>query len=125
MVAEHVVGALPEENNHLLHLAASLGFLDGVKYLLLNFSMDVLRLNDDGLCPIHLASKHGHLKLIQELLHHYPDAREFLSKTRKNILHVAAENGKDNIVQYILKTEWANFLLNEEDGDGYTPIGFE
>ena len=56
-VTENVLETLPDENSHLLHLAASLGFLDGVKYLLLNFSMDVLRLNDDGLYPIHLASK--------------------------------------------------------------------
>ncbi|GJV56093.1 accelerated cell death 6-like protein [Tanacetum coccineum] len=121
-VADYVPGTLLGENSHLLHLAASLGFLDGVKYLIHNFSKDVLRLNDDGFCPIHLASKHGHLKVIQELLLHYPDAREFLSNKRQNILHVAAENGKDNIVQYILKTEWADFLLNEEDGDGYTPL---
>ncbi|KAJ0779931.1 putative ankyrin repeat-containing domain, PGG domain, ankyrin repeat-containing domain superfamily [Helianthus annuus] len=123
MVAKKEVQALPDNTVHLLHLAASLGFLDGVKYLLdQKFGMDVLRHDEDGFCPIHLASKKGHLQVTKVLLDHYPDAREFLSKQNQNILHVAAENGKDNIVEYILKTKWAEFLINEKDKDGYTPL---
>lgn len=123
MVAEKVqVQELPDNNNHLLHLAASRGFLDGVNYLLEKFSMDVFRHDEDGLCPIHLASKYGHLKMMKVLLDRYPDAREFLSREHQNILHVAAETGKDNIVMYILKTQWAQFLLNEKDKNGYTPL---
>ncbi|KAM0027046.1 putative ankyrin repeat-containing domain, PGG domain, ankyrin repeat-containing domain superfamily [Helianthus debilis subsp. tardiflorus] len=123
MVAEKEVQALPNNTDHLLHLAASLGFLDGVKYLLdQKFGMDVLRHDEDGFCPIHLASKNGHLQVTKVLLDHYPDAREFLSKQNQNILHVAAENGKDNVVEYILKTKWAEFLINEKDKDGYTPL---
>ncbi|KAL8245151.1 hypothetical protein R6Q59_011409 [Mikania micrantha] len=114
--------SLPDNNNHLLHLAASLGFLDGVNYLLDRFNMDVLRHDNEGFCPIHLASNNGHLQVTIELLKRYPDAREFLSKGRQNVLHVAAENGKVNIVQHILKTEWAEFLLNEKDKDGNTPL---
>ncbi|KAK1408716.1 hypothetical protein QVD17_40719 [Tagetes erecta] len=123
MVAEKVqVQELPDNNNHLLHLAASRGFLDGVNYLLAKFSMDVFRHDEDGFCPIHLASKYGHLQMMKVLLDRYPDAREFLSRQHQNILHVAAETGKDNIVVYILKTKWAQFLVNEKDKNGYTPL---
>ncbi|XP_076890334.1 protein ACCELERATED CELL DEATH 6-like [Bidens hawaiensis] len=123
MVAERVVQKLPDTNNNLLHLAASLGFLDGVNYLLdRKFGMDVLRHDEEGFCPIHLASKNGHLHVTKVLLDHYPGAREFLSKQHQNILHVAAEYGNDNIVKYILKNKWAEFLINEKDKDGYTPL---
>ncbi|KAL8254290.1 hypothetical protein R6Q59_032511 [Mikania micrantha] len=123
MVAEKIVHVpLPDNNSHLLHLAASQGVPDFVKYLLDMFNMDVLRHDKEGFCPIHLASKNGHLQVTIELLHRYPDAREFLSERHQNVLHVAAENGKVNIVQNILKTEWAEFLLNEKDKDGNTPL---
>ncbi|KAL8254269.1 hypothetical protein R6Q59_032490 [Mikania micrantha] len=123
MVAEKIVRVpLPDNNSHLLHLAASQGVPDFVKYLLDMFNMDVLRHDKEGFCPIHLASKNGHLQVTIELLQRYPDAREFLSERHQNVLHVAAENGKVNIVQNILKTEWAEFLLNEKDKDGNTPL---
>ncbi|XP_076889336.1 protein ACCELERATED CELL DEATH 6-like [Bidens hawaiensis] len=122
MVAEKVARALPD-NNNFLHLAASRGFLDGVKYLLDHkFGIDVLRHDEDGFCPIHLASKNGHLHVTKVLLDHYPDAREFLSKQHQNILHVASEYGKYNIVKYILKTKWTEFLINEKDKNGHTPL---
>lgn len=84
--------------------------------------MDVFKTDKDGFCPIHLASKNGHVKIIEILLDHYPDAREFLSKEGHNILHVAAENGKDNVVKYILKNEGAELLLNERDKNWNTPL---
>nr|XP_043639794.1 protein ACCELERATED CELL DEATH 6-like [Erigeron canadensis] len=122
LVADKVSGSVIEDN-HILHLAASLGFLDGVKYLVGKFSLDVLKWDANGFCPIHLASRHGRLQVVKELLDHYPDAREYLSNRRQNILHVAAENGKDDILTYILHNyEWAEFLLNERDQDGYTPL---
>ncbi|XP_071695555.1 protein ACCELERATED CELL DEATH 6-like [Rutidosis leptorrhynchoides] len=75
LVADNVTESLVQ-NNHLLPLAASLGFLDG----------------------------------------------RVLTNNRHNILHVAAENGKDNVVRYILKYEWAEFLINEKDKDECTPL---
>lgn len=107
MVADNMETGSSVEDNHLLHLAASLGFLDGVKYLLEKFSLDVLRCDEDGFSPIHLASRHGPIPVINVLLEQYSDAREFLTKKRQNILHVAAENGKDKVDWDILKHEWA------------------
>ncbi|KAJ6360920.1 hypothetical protein OIU77_004862 [Salix suchowensis] len=79
-----------EELGNSLHYASSIGFLEGVKFLLNKFLNGAYGRNSEG----------------------------------QNILHVAAENGKDRVVRYILRQEktLVESLVNEMDEDGNTPL---
>ncbi|KAJ7981452.1 Protein ACCELERATED CELL DEATH 6-like [Quillaja saponaria] len=111
-----------EEGDTPLCFAASIGYLEGVKYLLEKYSQAVLERNQDGLFPIHVASRGGYVDILKKLLQHCPDLNELLTKKSENILHVAAKNGKVNVVNYILKSPELEMLLNEKDEDGNTPL---
>lgn len=111
-----------EEGRNALHFSASIGFLEGVNFLLLNFCTFVYQRDRNGLFPIHTASSKGHVNIIQEILQHCPDSRELLTLEGQNIFHVAAKSGNDKAVSSMLKMPELEKLLNEKDGDGNTPL---
>ncbi|KAJ7981448.1 Protein ACCELERATED CELL DEATH 6-like [Quillaja saponaria] len=111
-----------EEGDTPLSFAASIGYLEGVKYLVEKYSQAALETNQDGLLPIHVASRGGYVDILKKLLQHCPDLNELLTKKSENILHVAAKNGKVDVVNYILKSPELKMLLNEKDEDGNTPL---
>ncbi|KAI8007067.1 Protein ACCELERATED CELL DEATH 6 [Camellia lanceoleosa] len=45
-----------------------------------------------------------------------------LNKQGQNIVHVAAKNGKDNVIKYVLKTPELEKFINERDEKGNTPL---
>ncbi|PON87827.1 Protein accelerated cell death [Trema orientale] len=75
-----------------------------------------------GSFPISIASQEGHVEIIQEFLKHCPDSKELCDEKHRNILHLAAKNGKDKVVSYILKTPELQILINDKDLDGNTPL---
>ena len=111
-----------EERRTPLHCAASMGYLEGVRYLLGRNASTAIERDKDGFFPIHMASAKGHVHLIQEFHKHWPDVRELLNNKGQNILHVAATSGKLNVVNYILKTPELESLINDRDKDGNTPL---
>ncbi|KAL7113668.1 hypothetical protein ACP275_04G074700 [Erythranthe tilingii] len=104
--------------------AASLGYLEVVRDLLKHYTFGANERNYDesGSLPIHLASKGGHLGVVELLLQHSYDAEELLDNSGRNILHVAAENGRYNIVSYVLKDPGLENLINTKDKHGSTPL---
>ncbi|KAK2651102.1 hypothetical protein Ddye_018591 [Dipteronia dyeriana] len=111
-----------DEENTLLHCAASIGYLEGVNYLLeINHNWAFER-NKKGLYPLHLACENGHAKIMKKLLKKWPDATEFLCNRGRSILHVAAMCGKEETVSCILKEKVLGELVNMKDKDGNTPL---
>ena len=58
--------------------------------------------------------------IIQELLKHCPDLSEMLNGEGQNILHIAALNGKLNVVNFILRAPELKKLINERGVKGNT-----
>ena len=105
-----------------LSYAASIGYLEGVRYVLNKSTYCIYESDQNGYFPIHTASSKGHIKVIQEFLQRCPDSVELLNHQGRNILHVAAMNGKAKVVNYILKKPELEMLINEKDKDGNTSL---
>ncbi|XP_058217966.1 protein ACCELERATED CELL DEATH 6-like [Rhododendron vialii] len=111
-----------EEGRNSLHFSASIGFLEGVNFLLSKFCAAAYQRDKRGLFPIHTASSKGHVDIIQGMLQHCPDSRELLTLQGQNVFHVAAKSGNDKAVSSMLKLPELEKLLNEKDDDGNTPL---
>ncbi|XP_021830702.1 protein ACCELERATED CELL DEATH 6-like [Prunus avium] len=111
-----------EEGRTPLHCAASIGYLEGVRFLLERHLSDSQQVDHGGNFPIHSASSKGHVNIVKELLRHCPDSKELKNCNGENILHVAARCGKDNLVKYFLKKGEFQMLINQKDMKGNTPI---
>ncbi|KAG5545347.1 hypothetical protein RHGRI_017722 [Rhododendron griersonianum] len=111
-----------EEGRNALHFSASLGFLEGVKFLLSNFCSAAYQRDKYGLFPIHTATSKGHVDIIQGMLQHCPDSRELLTLQGQNIFHVAAKSGNAKAIISMLKMPELEKLLNEKDDEGNTPL---
>lgn len=92
-----------------LHLASLGGHVEVVNELLLAGS-EVTQSNCDGNTPAILAAQHGHVRVL-ELIHSssmsqqevpLSDIFEARNKDSKTALLVAAENGRDAIIEFIL-----------------------
>ncbi|KAB5534371.1 hypothetical protein DKX38_017457 [Salix brachista] len=113
-----------EEMGNSLHYASSIGFLEGVQFLLDKFHDGAYGRNPEGNYPIHLACKSHSVRVVKEYLKKFPYPKEFLNKKGQNILHVAAESGKGNVIACILRQEetLVKSLVNEMDEDGNTAL---
>ncbi|KAF7849997.1 hypothetical protein BT93_L0048 [Corymbia citriodora subsp. variegata] len=106
-----------------LHLAAYENYVEGVKFLIEEFTRSTYLGNEEGYLPIHVACKMGHLETIKELLRDWPDPEELLTlKKRRNILHVAAKYGRASIVRHMLSDPNLDKLINAKDTEGNTPL---
>ncbi|XP_039156044.1 protein ACCELERATED CELL DEATH 6-like [Eucalyptus grandis] len=71
----------------------------------------------NGDLPIHIASKRGHVELINKL---HP-VSQWVNGKRQTVLHVAAKYGREEVVRSILKHPDLKEMINERDHDGNTP----
>ncbi|CAL5190281.1 unnamed protein product [Lathyrus oleraceus] len=108
-----------------LHYAASIGYLEGVDLLLGLCKCCTIKRDKYGYFPIHLASYGGHVEVVKKLLQYCPDPTEMLDTSHeRNILHIAANHGKHEVVCYILQSEIPDHhkLINQKDIKGDTPL---
>ncbi|XP_021815293.1 transient receptor potential cation channel subfamily A member 1-like [Prunus avium] len=110
-----------EKGRTPLHCAASIGFLEGVRFLGRRL-VDSHQKDHCGNFPIHCASSKGHVNIVKELLRYCPDSMELRNSSDQNILHVAARCGEDNLVKYFLKKVEFQMLINQKDNRGNTPL---
>lgn len=73
--------------------------------------------DNNGDLPIHIASKMGHVKLIDKL---HP-LSQWVNGKGQTVLHVAAKYGREEVVRSILKHPDLREMINERDHDGNTP----
>ncbi|XP_010038573.2 protein ACCELERATED CELL DEATH 6 [Eucalyptus grandis] len=71
----------------------------------------------NGDLPIHIASKRGHVELINKL---HP-VSQWVNGKGQTVLHVAAKYGREEVVRSILKHPDLREMINERDHDGNTP----
>lgn len=115
-----------EEGRTCLSFGASIGFYEGISYILSDFDKAASSLcyvaDNDGFFPIHMAVSEGHVRIIKEFLKHCPDSVELLNNQCQNILHVAAKTGRSKVVNYLLELDEEKRMMNEQDVDGNTPL---
>ncbi|CAH2068893.1 unnamed protein product [Thlaspi arvense] len=111
-----------EKDGTPLSTAASIGYLDGVRFIVQKFPNHAYDRGPLGCCPIHRAARKGHVKVIREFLRLCPDSGELLNWSCQNILHMAAESGRANVVMFILQVPHLEMLINETDQLGNTPL---
>ncbi|GMP67168.1 hypothetical protein CsSME_00027248 [Camellia sinensis var. sinensis] len=92
-----LIHSIDEEGRSPLSHAASIGYYNGVSYSLDKFIQGTYQRNQN-------------------------DSSELLNKQGQNTVHVAAKNGKDNVIKYVLKTPELEKFINERDEKGNTPL---
>jgi ankyrin repeat protein len=111
-----------EKGGNPFHCAAYMGYVWGTQFLFDKYRDGAIQQNDEGNMPIHVASKKDHVDVVDAYISNWTDATEFLNSKRQNILHVAAESGRHQVVKYILRKKNLEPLINEQDLDGNTPL---
>jgi len=108
-----------------LHYAASIGYLEVVELLLGICKCCTIQSDKYGYFPVHLASSGGHVEVVKKLLEYCPDPTEMLDTVfEQNILHIAANYGKQNVIRYIVESEVHGHsqMINQKDKNGDTPL---
>ncbi|GAB4854135.1 hypothetical protein Ancab_022718 [Ancistrocladus abbreviatus] len=117
-----LVDSFDEEGRTPLSYAAYIGYLEGVQYFHETFSDQTFKPDCNGYFPIHWACSGGHERVVKHFLQHFPKTSNLLTKKGQNILHIAALNGKANVVEHLLKLPEPERLMNLKDVDGNTPL---
>ncbi|KAK1400687.1 hypothetical protein POM88_000292 [Heracleum sosnowskyi] len=74
--------------------------------------------------PLHVAAYEGKLNVMKELKKYFPDSLETVDGNGQNILHIAAEKEREEVISFILSLgfETCNNLLIQKDKNGNTPL---
>uniref|UniRef100_A0A0D9XC61 Uncharacterized protein n=1 Tax=Leersia perrieri TaxID=77586 RepID=A0A0D9XC61_9ORYZ len=78
--------------------------------------------DSEGSLPIHIAAANGMLGVIGQFIKMSPGCELSSNASGQTILHVSAQRGRYDVVQYIFKTSWSNMILNTRDKDGNTAL---
>eukprot|EP01018_Ginkgo_biloba_P008593 Gb_26482 [translate_table: standard] len=120
--AIQLAAAADKYGNTALHLAVCGDHLDIVKYLLGLEPQVCYSLNKNGESPLHIAVKLGFHETAKLIIEYKPDCIEVRSKDGKTIVHLATETSQVNILKYLVKNVDVSELINQQDGDGNTPL---
>ncbi|KAL3501979.1 hypothetical protein ACH5RR_036428 [Cinchona calisaya] len=77
---------------------------------------------DSGKTALHVAVIHGNLDVVQEILSHCPDCWEGITSKAQNVIHLAVENERGQVLEFIIENSWAIDLINKKDVNGNTPL---
>ncbi|KAK9735729.1 hypothetical protein RND81_04G223400 [Saponaria officinalis] len=104
LLMEHLselVNVTNERGWRPLSLAANIGFLDGVIYLLTNFPKYAEECDKDGSFPIHKAVGGGHVSIVKAFYKHCPQTFYRLDHKGRNVLQIAVSYGNSDIGTYL------------------------
>ncbi|KAF7850026.1 hypothetical protein BT93_L0016 [Corymbia citriodora subsp. variegata] len=102
---------------NIFHLAAFWNVPQVFKHLQLETEYLARERDSNGDLPIHIASKRGHVAIIEKL----HGVSRWVNGQGQTILHVAAKHGREKAVRYILRPPDLREMINERDHDGNTP----
>lgn len=102
-------------------LAAHIGDTEAARKLL-SLCPSPYKQDKNGFTPAHLASRKGHIRIVEMYLNRCPQSRYLLDGNRWNILHVAVWHRRDNMVKFLLKRRELEGLINQKDRFGNTPL---
>ena len=111
-----------DESEPIIFKVCREGNLTCFKWLLEKEGIDLSKteeLNDDN--PIHIASKYGHLSIVQYLIKNIKVDKDIKGCYGKSPLHYACENGHLHVVEYLIYMD-AN--IEAKDKEGKTPLHY-
>ena len=103
-----------------LHVAACLADIEMVKLLIKEAPEmgPILREDDNGYQPLHIACREGSLDLVAELILAGANVNSFSQRTRDQPLHVAAKSAASNLaILHCLRIHGANPHARTDQGD--------
>lgn len=94
-----------DQNNNILHLAVNSKSLATVNYIIreMKLGKQLNKPNKWGEFPIHRAAKANLISIVDALIRDQPDIIDATNKQKKTALHLASENGFDNLVELLLR----------------------
>uniref|UniRef100_A0A1D1Y3N0 Ankyrin repeat-containing protein At5g02620 n=1 Tax=Anthurium amnicola TaxID=1678845 RepID=A0A1D1Y3N0_9ARAE len=78
--------------------------------------------NTAGNSPLHLCARKGNVTTFDDIVNCCPDSVDLADGNGKNVLHIAIENVKAELVRHILGKKSLAELINHRDNDGNTPL---
>ncbi|XP_063968080.1 serine/threonine-protein phosphatase 6 regulatory ankyrin repeat subunit B-like isoform X1 [Lytechinus pictus] len=113
-----------------LHIAARIKEGEKVAEMLLKSGADVNATMTNGETAMHIACRHGHIKMLQALLEDGADA-VCLSKSGENSIHIAVRHSHHPIVKLLIDFLHndmsrldAIMAVNEQSSEGETPLHY-
>ncbi|XP_054789832.1 ankyrin repeat-containing protein At5g02620-like [Prosopis cineraria] len=120
-IGEELLYQGDETKNTPLHYAAYRGYVEVVDRMLEKSTLIAFQRNSDGNLPIQLASIMGSINVVKKLLDKAFDSGACLNGKGQNILHIAAMNGRNKMIECLLRRlHWK--AVNEKDVKGNTPL---
>lgn len=116
------VNAKSASGKTILHLASQKGYLEIVKYLVDEKSVDLNVQDKFGSTCLHIASKCGHLEIVRYLVDKEGVDLNLQDIKGLTCLHMASERGYLGIVKCLVNKEGMD--LNVQDLFGYTCLHF-
>lgn len=96
--------------------------IDMTQLILQNDASSGYIADSEGSLPIHAAATMGRLDIIKKLLDVCPNCDSTCDAAGRTFLHVAVENGHDNIVKYACTDPKFRTILNMRDHNGDTAL---
>ncbi|KAK1630357.1 hypothetical protein QYE76_004672 [Lolium multiflorum] len=120
----HLHTEADESGSTPLHYAVSDGDPDIIRKLVRSVPLRsaLYKQDQQGFTPLHIAAWMGHVDVIRDILQKCPDSAEVSDTNGRNFLHVAIERGHESVVKYIVGSQFAGGLVNEQDNNGNTPL---
>ena len=100
-----------------LHVAAFSGH-SAIVETLLEYGAGLSYVGDDE-TPVHLAARNGHVNVLESMNKLYPSSLSQLNGSGKTLLHLAAAEGHDRTIRWLVENE---FDVNATDWEGRTPL---
>ena len=110
--------------NTLLHHASGAGCLPEAQYWVDHCGMSLEAVNDDGMTPVHVAAKNGHLETVQWLA----KRGSLLSQrdnSNKTTLHWAFHSGNTVLVNWCVAEQGMDYRQRDNNGLSALDVGIE
>ena len=119
-ILKYLIHQLPEirPTESPLFWACLYNQLEIVKHLLSDEQYRLVVINETNLTAMHVASRHGHLDLLEMLVNDYNGSINCKDSMNHTPLYFACMNGHSKVVKYLASLSWDDSYRDEE-GNSY------